>query len=107
MKMMALACMFCVASLAAAEAPLTIHEWGTFTSLQDEAGKSVGWLNVEDEPLPAFTHRLEFRYVGNADSQRYFRLRKSFPSANTEVTMRLETPVVYFHPAPGAAMPAV
>src|SRR5688500_14380653 len=37
---------------------LVVHEWGTFTSLQDEAGRSVGGVNIDDEPLPKFVHRL-------------------------------------------------
>src|SRR5437870_1291138 len=36
--------------------PLVVHEWGTFTSLQDENGRSIGGLNVDDEPLPKFVH---------------------------------------------------
>src|ERR1700732_1534358 len=37
---------------------LVIHEWGTFTSLQDEDGKAVGGINTDDEPVPAFVHQL-------------------------------------------------
>src|SRR6266700_8436110 len=33
----------------AAPPPLVIHEWGTFTNLQDESGKSVGGINSDDE----------------------------------------------------------
>lgn len=107
MKLFAFLSFLCVASIATAEPAMTIHEWGTFTSLQDEAGKSVGWLNVEDEPLPKFTHQLEFEFVGDAGTQRMQRRMQGYTSAHTDVTMRLETPVVYFHPAPGAAIPAM
>ncbi len=37
---------------------LMVHEWGTFTSLQDEAGRQLGGINVDDEPLPTFVHDL-------------------------------------------------
>ena len=37
---------------------LVVHEWGTFTVLQDESGKPVGGINTDDEPLPNFVHNL-------------------------------------------------
>jgi len=42
----------------AAEKSLVVHEWGTFTSLQDEMGKPIGGINTDDEPVPKFVHRL-------------------------------------------------
>jgi hypothetical protein len=42
----------------AAESELLIHEWGTFTSLQDENGNAIGGINTDDEPVPHFVHRL-------------------------------------------------
>jgi len=33
-----------------------IHEWGTFTALQDEEGRAVAGINVDDEPVPGFVH---------------------------------------------------
>src|SRR5438874_9918344 len=38
--------------------PLIVHEWGTFTSLQNEAGQAIGGINTDDEPVPRFVHRL-------------------------------------------------
>lgn len=75
---------------------LRVHEWGTFTSLQDEEGNSIGGLNVDDEPVPAFVHRIasDLVYDGRAVSARR---RKGVSFAHPQVTMRLETPVVYFH----------
>ena len=37
--------------------PLIVHEWGTFTALQDESGRAIGGININDEPLPKFIHR--------------------------------------------------
>src|SRR6185503_19990147 len=37
---------------------LVVHEWGTYTVLQDENGKFVGGINTDDEPLTAFVHQL-------------------------------------------------
>ena len=40
----------------AEHADVVVHEWGTFTALQDEAGNAVGGINTEDEPVPPFVH---------------------------------------------------
>ena len=49
----------CVAGvLHAGSPPLVVHEWGTFTSFQDAAGKTISGINVDDEPVPRFVHRL-------------------------------------------------
>ena len=37
---------------------LEVHEWGTFTSFQDERGATIAGINVDDEPVPKFVHRL-------------------------------------------------
>ena len=37
-----------------AQDPLVVHEWGTFTSLQDEEGRCLGGINSDDEPVPDF-----------------------------------------------------
>jgi hypothetical protein len=29
-----------------------VHEWGTFTCIQDDQGHSIGGINVDDEPVP-------------------------------------------------------
>ncbi|MEO6435090.1 MAG: hypothetical protein ABIP55_04930 [Tepidisphaeraceae bacterium] len=72
---------------------LVVHEWGTFTSLQDENGRSIGGLNSNDEPLPPFVHRLP--NVGIADD---VFIKSPRARLHPDVTMRLETPVVYFYP---------
>ena len=78
---------------------LVVHEWGTFTSLQDADGLAVRGINVDDEPVPAFVHRLAWGLV--FDAKTVPSLRKGAPGAHPHVTMRLETPVVYFHLPPG------
>jgi len=73
---------------------LIVHEWGTFTSLQDEAGDAIGGINTDDEPVPPFVHRL-------ADSLLLSRTEvppiffQGAPQCHPDVTMRLETPVLY------------
>jgi len=37
---------------------LIVHEWGTFTSLQNEQGNELPGINTDDEPVPQFVHNL-------------------------------------------------
>lgn len=77
-----------------------IHEWGTFTSLQDESGAAISGINTDDEALPAFVHRLSDRLILPPGETPPIigkgLVVRSFP--NPDVTMRMETPVLYFHP---------
>ena len=61
---------------------LTVHEWGTFTSVAGEDGSAVDWdvLGCKDD-LPEFVN--DFGYRGLK-----WRLRS---------TVRMETPVMYFY----------
>jgi len=67
---------------------LTVHEWGTFTSIADASGTPQPWLPLSGPPdLPCFVHRSQML----------------FKSAMQE-TVRMETPVLYFYsPKPVAA----
>jgi hypothetical protein len=82
-----------------------IHEWGTFTALQNEHGKPLGWINTEDEPVPGFCHRLSKSLLVPVDdlAPGFF---KDAPRCHPDVILRLETPVVYFHPPKNAKLPA-
>src|SRR5712692_1867757 len=81
-----------------------IHEWGTFTSLQDEAGEAIGGINTDDEPLPRFVHRLaDFLLLSPTEVPPIF--FQGAPRCHPDVTMRLETPVVYFHLPKSQAKP--
>jgi hypothetical protein len=76
---------------------LVVHEWGTFTSLQDEAGRPIRGINTDDEPLPDFVHRLSHELIIDPSELApvYY---KGVPRVHRDVTMRLETPVIYFYP---------
>ncbi len=84
--------------------PLVVHEWGTFTSLQDEQGIAIGGINSDDEPVPEFVHGVGKQFLlGPALERRILLgdiplLRKGVPLCHPDVRMRLETPVLYFHP---------
>lgn len=82
-------------SLFAAE-PLVIHEWGTFTSLQDEQGRTIGGINTDEEKLPEFVHDLDPVPMGK-DGDFSPSLIKGRDYCDPTVTMRLETPVIYVH----------
>jgi hypothetical protein len=78
-----------------------VHEWGTFTCLQDETGRAIGGINTDDEPLPAFVHNVMQQLVAPATNLPVNIISKGLPFARRcyfPVTMRLETPVLYFHP---------
>jgi hypothetical protein len=84
----------------AAAAPgqtLVVHEWGTFTSLQDNAGATIGGINVDDEPVPPFVHRLGGLPIWTPSSMPAS-WSQGAPRCHPDVTLRLETPVVYFYP---------
>ncbi len=84
--------------------PLVVHEWGTFTSLQDEAGRTLGGINTDDEPVPRFCHELNWLPVVRPSDVPPV-LYQGVVSCHPDVTMRLETPVLYFHLPAGMATP--
>jgi hypothetical protein len=82
----------------AADDGIVIHEWGTFTSLQDETGRTIAGINSDDEPVPPFVHNLALGLlVGDAAAQSRNFLYQGWPRAHPDVKMRLETPVLYVH----------
>jgi hypothetical protein len=83
---------------------LVVHEWGTFTSLQNSGGTPIGGINIDDEPLPSFVHNLNpFILIQPHAVSRY--MSKGAPERHPFVTLRLETPVIYFHPPRGKTEP--
>ena len=83
-----------------------VHEWGTFTVLQDDDGTAIGGLNVDDEPLPRFVHNLRGDLLAsNPTGLTPSVFSKGIPPCNPDVTLRLETPVLYFYPPAGQAGP--
>jgi hypothetical protein len=76
---------------------LVVHEWGTFTSLQDEQGDELSGINTDDEPVPDFVHNLN-QFVLSKPMLSRLHWMKGAPRMHPYVTMRLETPVIYFHP---------
>jgi hypothetical protein len=86
---------------------LVVHEWGTFTALQNEKGEELTGVNIDDEPVPDFVHNLHPFILGSpiVSSQHWRYRQKGAPSHHPLVTVRLETPVIYFHPPQGMKLP--
>ena len=96
--------------LLADDKAVIVHEWGTFTCLQDENGQAIKGINVDDEPVPPFVYteaavNVTAQYsqwkksFGLPPYQNFF--SKGWSPGDPEVTMRLETPVIYFYPPQG------
>src|SRR5689334_21302148 len=91
----------CVPCLKGDEAPLVVHEWGTITTRHAPDGTPQGRLNhiAATEVLPAFVHRFEPPLTAQSAEP----LTKSpLTPGRPDVTMRLETPVIYFYVSGGA-----
>ena len=86
--------------LAVAAPTLIVHEWGTFTSFQDDRGVTISGINVDDEPVPAFVHRLRELPIFTPHSTPAS-WSQGAPRCHSDVTLRLETPVLYFYPQTG------
>lgn len=86
---------------AAVSQDLVVHEWGTITTVHAPDGTPAGGLNRidESEVLPTFVHHYEPEATRH-DPRKIFRKSVTTPG-RPDVTMRLETPVVYFHPPAG------
>ncbi len=93
----------CAAATPSPGQTLIVHEWGTFTSFQDSVGTTIGGINVDDEPVPEFVHRLDSFPIWTPGS-RPASWSQGAPRCHPDVTLRLETPVVYFYPDSDSAV---
>ena len=70
-----------------ADPGLSVHEWGTFTSIAGAKGEAVAWMpQAERDDLPGFVEHL----------------RNSRTKGGLQGSVRMETPILYFyatHPA--------
>lgn len=75
---------------------LIVHEWGTFTSVQDSKGAVLEWRSVNDWDLPNFVYNGKT----NPDSAKLDTRRVVTNSDKKEVeetVQRMETPVIFFY----------
>lgn len=73
----------------------TAHEWGTFTSLSTSDGRLMTGLEVEEESLPAFVYSHSM-FPGLFNSSPLV-MYKRIPLRVKNVTIKMETPVIYFY----------
>jgi hypothetical protein len=90
-----------LSAAAASAQDLVVHEWGTITTVHAADGTPAGRLNKIDESdvLPKFVHVFEPEHTRHDPAQRF--AKGTAIPGRPDVTMRLETPVVYFHPPAG------
>lgn len=81
-------------------APLIVHEWGTITTRHAPDGTPFGRLNhiAASETLPSFVHRYEPEPTKDKPDKSL--VKTTLTPGRPDVTMRLETPVIYFHLPP-------
>ena len=84
-------------------APLVVHEWGTITTRHAPDGTPQGRLNhiAPSETLPSFVHRYE--PASTQDKPDKSLVKTTLTAGRPDVTMRLETPVIYFHVPPNGS----
>src|SRR5262245_37633967 len=71
---------------------LTVHEWGTYTSVQGSNGATLDGMQHEEESLPSFVQQ---RSAAPGSGEKGI---EALPQA---VNQKLETPVLYFYGAYG------
>jgi hypothetical protein len=80
------------------ETGVTVHEWGTFTTIADGSGGSEPWSPLGDAgDLPCFVNRLNGMAIK-------FMPQGPLPPITQTVTVRMETPVLYFYSAQKAML---
>ena len=98
----------CALTVYGAEPPkYIVHEWGTFTALQNDAGRELPGINIDDEPVPGFVHNLAPLILNQPflTQDHWIYRQKGAPRQHPKVTLRLETPVLYFYPASDGKLP--
>jgi len=68
-----------------------LHEWGTFTSISGSDGILLNGMHHEEERLPYFVHALD------GMKNRGPRMTKGMSRPLRNVTIKMETPVIYFY----------
>jgi hypothetical protein len=85
------------APVACARAQLVVHEWGTMTTQHAANGVPQGRLNLIEsaDALPPFVHQFEPQQRTSALFAPFAKRERT--PGRPDVTMRLETPVIYFY----------
>lgn len=89
--LLSLSASLCIVPRAAAQ-ELVVHEWGTFTTLQGSNGIMLSGLYRDEEELPPFVYS-----HGGFSPQPTDYSGKGFYANLGSVTVKMETPVLYFY----------
>ena len=85
-----------------ADPDLTVHEWGTFTTVGGEDGRAIDWLPLGGPTdLPCFVEHFQNRNDVKVAPNQPGPLDYTTARSNLWGKVRMETPVLYFY-APGA-----
>ncbi|MGB6219579.1 hypothetical protein [Haloferula sp.] len=75
-----------------------LHEWGTFTTVSGSDGKLLIGLHREEEHLPSYVfHHPGFNQPPRTNVYPFAISAKRMPIPVTNVKVKMETPVIYFH----------
>src|SRR2546423_712150 len=79
---------------------VTLHEWGTFTSVAGVNGRAIDWLPLSGPTdLPCFVKHLNGNFIAKVAPGASFGAQVTYEQARTRLTgkVRMETPVIYFY----------
>ena len=81
------------------QTPYTVHEWGTFTTVHASNGQLLPGLEQEEEHLPNFVYNHDgmSKPVPPQRNAKTMRMMKGFMRPLANVTVKMETPVLYFY----------
>eukprot|EP00750_Incisomonas_marina_P017122 INCI19877.1.p1 GENE.INCI19877.1~~INCI19877.1.p1 ORF type:complete len:421 (+),score=77.68 INCI19877.1:125-1387(+) len=71
-----------------------VHEWGTYISCQGSDGSTLAGVHHEEQALPDFVHTRADEFDGVGDNGLDW---APVAGTETEVTQKMETPVIYFY----------
>ncbi len=94
------------ASPTVTEKEFIVHEWGTFTSIYGSDGTLLPGIHLDEEALPQFVYahdlapgmtQLDAIERRNTQDPKITVMTKGFRRPVSNVTVKLETPVLYFY----------
>ena len=79
---------------------VTVHEWGTFTSVAGPDGRAVDWLPLSGpSDLPCFVRHVNANFIAKVAPGQQVGAQISFEQSRSRLNgkVRMETPVIYFY----------
>jgi hypothetical protein len=75
----------------------SVHEWGTFTSVQGSDGEPILWNPFVESDLPDFVYTRKNPFPMTPEQRGAFALNGLLTKGANVWLQRMETPVIYFH----------